>query len=220
VKAGLKVLAANLVAGGCLFLSAGTLGWWNGWAFLALFLPLTAATQALLGRNPGLVEERKKAARLAPAWDRALVLAMSLLLPVAMALAGLDRRWGFTAPLPGWVSAAAWPVAAAGAWLSYRAMAVNPFFSSFVRIQEDRGHVLVEAGPYRFVRHPGYAGALLFNLGVTVLLGSPLAFTAGVVALILLVHRTAREDRFLAARLPGYREYSDRVRYRMVPLAW
>jgi len=104
--------------------------------------------------------------------------------------------------------------------LTYRAMVVNPFFSSHVRIQSDRGHSVVGAGPYRFIRHPGYAGAAVVNCLMPFALGSWLAVLPGTGAATLLVWRTAREDRFLTRELPGYAQYAKRVRYRLIPAVW
>jgi protein-S-isoprenylcysteine O-methyltransferase Ste14 len=100
------------------------------------------------------------------------------------------------------------------------AMRSNPFFSSHVRIQDDRGQVVVSGGPYRYVRHPGYVGAILYNLGAPILLGSLVALWMGVAFLVVFVLRTVLEDAMLQADLEGYRDYASRVRHRLVPLVW
>jgi len=99
-------------------------------------------------------------------------------------------------------------------------MLANRFFSGVVRIQNERGHSVVSDGPYRWVRHPGYAGGFIGDLALPLLLGSawafiPAALTAGAVVL-----RTALEDRTLQAELPGYREYAQRTRFRLLPGVW
>jgi len=100
------------------------------------------------------------------------------------------------------------------------AMVSNSFFSQIVRIQTDRGHAVVTRGPYRFVRHPAYVGMILFELGMASLLASwPALLVSGVCALLLIL-RTALEDRTLQTELPGYLDYARQVRYRLVPGIW
>jgi protein-S-isoprenylcysteine O-methyltransferase Ste14 len=99
-------------------------------------------------------------------------------------------------------------------------MAVNRFFSSVVRIQSDRGHQLVTGGPYGWIRHPGYLAALLQGISSGIALGSWVSMIPVVGMLPLLFVRTVREDRFLRGNLPGYLEYAQRVRYRMLPGIW
>jgi protein-S-isoprenylcysteine O-methyltransferase Ste14 len=100
------------------------------------------------------------------------------------------------------------------------AMAVNRFFEGFVRIQKERGHRVVAAGPYRFVRHPGYVGSTVMWGGLFLALGSPLALASAASIVAILVLRTALEDRMLQRDLEGYRDYAARVRYRLVPGLW
>jgi protein-S-isoprenylcysteine O-methyltransferase Ste14 len=100
------------------------------------------------------------------------------------------------------------------------AMSVNRFFSSVVRIQNDRGHHVVDSGPYAYVRHPGYTGMLLFGATLPLALGSWWAFLPGSAIVLFGFRRLWIEDRFLAANLPGYRDYAARVRYRLLPGIW
>ena len=99
-------------------------------------------------------------------------------------------------------------------------MVVNPFFEKTVRIQTDRGHRVIDSGPYAYVRHPGYVGFLGWIFSTPLLLSSASAFVPALLAVILLVIRTALEDRTLRAELPGYAEYTDRVRFRLIPGIW
>jgi protein-S-isoprenylcysteine O-methyltransferase Ste14 len=138
-----------------------------------------------------------------------------------VAFALLDSgRWHLSAPMP-----AVWRIAGLVAFLSgigmfVYAMSVNRFFSSVVRIQDDRGHHLIDHGPYARVRHPGYVGMLLAYATLPLALGSWWAFLPGSVSLLFAFRRLWIEDRFLAANLPGYREYATRVRHRLVPGVW
>jgi protein-S-isoprenylcysteine O-methyltransferase Ste14 len=100
------------------------------------------------------------------------------------------------------------------------AVAVNRFFSSAIRIQIDRGHHLVMAGPYRYVRHPAYACAPFLVVGGGLALGSWLAALLGLIAFLPLLRRTAQEDRTLREQLDGYAEYARKVRYRLLPGVW
>jgi protein-S-isoprenylcysteine O-methyltransferase Ste14 len=108
----------------------------------------------------------------------------------------------------------------AGAALAQWAVLANPYFSAVVRIQEDRGHTVVSSGPYRFVRHPGYAGGLLFNLGLPLVLGSWWAGIPAFALAALTVLRTAWEDRTLRRKLPGYADYASRTRHWFIPGLW
>ncbi|MFQ5875494.1 MAG: methyltransferase family protein, partial [Dehalococcoidia bacterium] len=99
-------------------------------------------------------------------------------------------------------------------------MASNAFFSMTVRIQEDRGHTVATGGPYRYVRHPGYVGTILFQIATPLMLGSVWAFIPCGLAALLIVVRTALEDRTLHEELDGYKEYAQRVRYRLLPGLW
>jgi len=99
-------------------------------------------------------------------------------------------------------------------------MKVNPFFSAMVRLQTDRGHHVVTSGPYRFVRHPGYTGALLINLGPPLLLGSLWALIPSTLSFLGLIVRTIPEDRFLHRELKGYANYAEKVKWKLIPGVW
>jgi protein-S-isoprenylcysteine O-methyltransferase Ste14 len=107
-----------------------------------------------------------------------------------------------------------------GYGFAYWAVYSNPFFATFVRIQEDRDHSVVSSGPYALIRHPGYAGALLAHLALPFALGSIWALLPAALGTLFFVARTSREDRTLRDHLAGYREYQTRVRWRLVPGVW
>jgi protein-S-isoprenylcysteine O-methyltransferase Ste14 len=140
----------------------------------------------------------------AKAWDKVLapLMAVSVGYPMVF-VAGLDHRYHWSSEFPLWL------IVAFAAW----ALAENRFFSSVVRIQTDRGHVVCDSGPYRFVRHPGYAGNILALFGIVLALSSVWTLIPAAVALIIAV----LEDRTLQDELPGYRDYARRVRYRLIP---
>ncbi|MFA5203256.1 MAG: isoprenylcysteine carboxylmethyltransferase family protein [Lentisphaeria bacterium] len=217
-----KWLGITLFTALCLFGAAGTIRWWNAWVFIAANT-VTAAilTNRVFKASPDLVQERATARRQAKAWDKVLVPFVVAVFPLAsLILAGLDRRYGWTHAITTAESVTAIGILLAANGLVFWAMKSNRFFSSHVRIQTDRGHTAVDRGPYAWIRHPGYAGMILHGLAAPVLLGSAAALWAGVANAGLLVLRTVLEDRTLLAELPGYREYAERVRHRLVPWVW
>ncbi len=143
-------------------------------------------------------------------------MAVSVSFPLVI-VAGLDHRFGWSQGFPGALSILGFLMIALGYALASWALAENRFFSSVVRIQMDRGHEVCDSGPYRIVRHPGYAGNILPLPGIALALGSEWTFIPAAGAVIIAVIRTALEDRALQEELPGYREYAQRVRYRLVP---
>ena len=213
----LSVAAVGVV----LFWSAGRLDWWAAWAAIAVWLALfTAMDIVILRFNPDLIAERLHPPKGAKTWDRAIVSILRLTELVRYILAGLDQRYGWTNGFPVAAQIAAVPVCVLSYALFIWAMASNPFFSQIVRIQSDRDHVVATAGPYRYVRHPGYAGMVVFELAISTLLASWWAIIAGGLCSCLIILRTALEDRTLQAELPAYAEYARRVRYRLLPGVW
>jgi protein-S-isoprenylcysteine O-methyltransferase Ste14 len=212
--------ASALVQAVVLFGAAGRLDWVLGWAFIGVYAVGGIAIAAFM--EPELVSERAKIKPDARTWDTILVglyKSLNLMIPL---VAGLDERWGWTQQTyrPTTVHFVALACAALGQLLSSWAVISNKFFSDVIRIQADRGHTVVSDGPYRFVRHPGYVGIMLFSLAVPVLLDSPWALIPGGMTVLLIVVRTVVEDRTLLAELDGYREYATRVRYRLLPGVW
>jgi protein-S-isoprenylcysteine O-methyltransferase Ste14 len=204
-----------------LFLAAGRLNWTWAWVYLGICLVSVAINGAIMLRtSPETIAERGRP-QATQAWDRVVGGLWALLLYVVLPLvAGLDVRFSWTRE-----TSAAWNLAgavvlAAGLGLGGWAMIANAYFSTAVRIQSDRGQTVCRRGPYRFVRHPGYVGFALQSLGTPLLLGSLWALIPGLLAAVLMVIRTTFEDRMLQAELPGYREYTQQVRYRLVPGVW
>jgi protein-S-isoprenylcysteine O-methyltransferase Ste14 len=217
----LRFVVFFLVTAGSLFLSAGTLVWWNGWMFMAVISAAVASvTFGIFRASPELMRERRTAAKAAKPWDRALVPVMTGLPFVAVIVAGLGKRLGWASPFPAWSAWVAFGAMALGSALAYWGMKANRFFSSYVRIQTDRGHQVVESGPYAYLRHPGYAGSILFTLGTPILLNSIAAVVLAVITTLITVLRTYLEDRTLRQELPGYQQYTQAVRYRLIPLVW
>ena len=151
-------------------------------------------------------------------WDKALapLMGASLSIPLVI-VAGLDHRFGWSPVFPTWLNILGFILIGLGYAFAVWALAENRFFSTMVRIQTDRGHVVCSSGPYRIMRHPGYAGNALPLPGIVLALCSVWTLIPASVALIIAVIRTALEDRTLHEELPGYRDYARHVRYRLIP---
>jgi protein-S-isoprenylcysteine O-methyltransferase Ste14 len=197
--------------------------WWEAWAYAAISLGGFVVSRALAARrHPDLLSERVRSfgqENVKP-WDKVLaplVAFGSALITLTAGLEALGREgpaFGAGAKL------AALALILAGFWLGTWALMENRFFSGTVRIQSERGHVVVSSGPYRWVRHPGYAGTLLVYAATPVWLDSWWGLAPAELIAAALALRTALEDQTLQAELAGYAEYAQRVRWRLVPGVW
>jgi protein-S-isoprenylcysteine O-methyltransferase Ste14 len=198
-------------------------GWWQAWVFGLLSVCGFAVSRALAGRrHPDLLAERAKFLRHADAkpWDKVLAPLVGLgggLIPL---VAGLEARFGSSSGFGLETELVSLVLILAGYVFSSWALMENRFFSGMVRIQKERGHQVVSSGPYRWVRHPGYAGALLTYLFTPILLDSYWAYIPVALLTVVLVIRTSLEDRTLQQELPGYADYAQRTRDRLLPGIW
>jgi protein-S-isoprenylcysteine O-methyltransferase Ste14 len=207
--------------GVALFWSAGRMDWWPAWAAIAVWLVwFTAMDIVILRFNPDLMAERLSPPKGAKSWDRAILSLLRLTQLARYILAGLDLRHGWTGNFPLAAQLAALAVCILSIALFTWALASNTFFSQIVRIQSERGHTVATGGPYRYVRHPSYLGLILFDLALSALFASWWALAAGGLCAILIILRTALEDRALQAELTGYADYARQVRYRLLPGIW
>jgi protein-S-isoprenylcysteine O-methyltransferase Ste14 len=212
---GLVVMAVAL------FWSAGRIEWWPAWAVLAVMAAWIVATAAVILRfNPFLLAERLGPRRGVKHWDTAIMSILGLTQLARYIVAGLDERYGWTGGFPLGAQLTALIICILGYALVVWATASNAYFSQIVRIQKDRGQTVVTGGPYHYVRHPAYLGAILYELAVSVVLASWWAFVASGLGVILLIVRTMLEDRTLQVELMGYAEYARRVRHRLVSGVW
>ena len=208
-------------AGVAMFWSAGRFDWWPAWVVIAVWLAYFTATDIIILRfNPGLMAERLAPPKGAKTWDRTILSILRLATLVRYILAGLDQRYGWTGGFPLAAQIAALTVCVLAYALLAWAMASNPFFSQIVRIQSDRGHAVATNGPYRYVRHPAYVGMILFELALSILLASWWALIASGLCAILLILRTALEDRTLQTEMAAYVDYACQVRYCLLPGIW
>jgi len=204
----------------CIFGSAGRLDWWNAWLLLGLNFGAIVASMVVTWRNTELLAERSNV-KAGKAWDKAIVAVVVLLGPVATWItAGLYTRFHWSGGMPAFTLVLGVGVAVPAVALIAWAMRTNTFFSSVVRIQKDRGHVVVTGGPYRFVRHPGYTGIAAFTLATPFILNSRWAVVPAVVTAAVSVLRTALEDRTLHNELDGYVDYGRSVPYKLLPYVW
>jgi protein-S-isoprenylcysteine O-methyltransferase Ste14 len=217
----LRLIMLHLSIALILLACGGDIHWWQAWSFSVLLVAAGVGGRIWAEwRHPGLTAERTQALKASDvkSWDKVLgpLMALTLSFPLVI-VAGLDHRFGWSPVFPTWLNVAGIFLIALGYAFAAWAFAENRFFSSLMRIQTDRGHVVCDSGPYRIVRHPGYAGNLLSLPGIVLALGSAWTLIPVGVALIVAVIRTALEDRTLQEELPGYREYTSRVRYRLFP---
>jgi protein-S-isoprenylcysteine O-methyltransferase Ste14 len=217
----IQVIFQALLMGGILFISAGTLKWPMAWLMMGYYLLMLVVNAVLmLRKNPEMIAERSEIGAGTKDWDRIVISLVSILWLVALLIPGLDKRFGWSPEIPIYIQLISFVLVALGYALSSWAMLSNPFFSGTVRIQGERGHSVATAGPYHYVRHPGYSGWILANLTTPVALGSLWGLLPGLLVVLGFVVRTAMEDRTLQTELDGYKEYTQQVRYRLVPGIW
>lgn len=206
---------------GVIFIPAGTLRWTEAWLFLLLYLVLVTTILALLKkRNPGLFRERTSINKQAKSWDKKIMRIYTLLLIALLGIPGLDAVRFHWSEMPLIVQALGFLGYIPALIFAFWAMLENAYASNVVRIQEDRGHKVCATGPYRFIRHPMYVGVILAVLSIPLSLGSFYALIPAAFIILLFVVRTALEDKTLQKELPGYMEYAQKVRYRLIPGVW
>jgi protein-S-isoprenylcysteine O-methyltransferase Ste14 len=210
-----------LIQAVALFASVWKWNWWNAWVYLGEYLVfLVFNLFVLLPHHKDLVEERSQVGEGAKGWDKIIGIITGIGGFAILILAGLDERFGWAGSIPLWVQVAAFVLLGLSYPLFTWAMVSNKFFSTIVRIQKDRGHTVQTSGPYRFVRHPGYASLLVSYITIPIALGSLWACIPMVMLVINLFIRTALEDRTLQNELDGYKGYAGQVRYRLIPGLW
>ncbi len=208
-----------------LFLGAGSLDWGWGWVFAAVYTACWIGLSiALALGNPELLNQRgqrvKQATVGTPKWDLVLLAIYFVMILVQPLVAGLDWRNAWSAPVAPLLHGIGNLLMILGFALMTWSMIANRYFEPTVRMQESRGHQVVTGGPYRFVRHPGYAGVILQFLALPMAVGAWAALIPGAVGIAVFVIRTALEDRALHEELPGYAAYAQQTRYRLIPGVW
>lgn len=223
IRRAMQIAITLLIQALLLFLGAGTFRWWEAWAYIGLSVGGIMVNAVFMRANPETIAERGRGMSSGnwKAWDKVVGITFGVFYFIGILLtAGLDERFGWTSSLTLPVQIGAFTAYALGSGLFSWAMITNAYFSTAVRIQNDRGHQVCTAGPYRFVRHPGYVGACLQSLAAPIMFGSLWALIPGTLALLMLIIRTMLEDQTLHKELSGYREYAHKTRYRLLPGIW
>lgn len=217
----MRLIALYLFLALILLGCGGDVFWWQAWLYGVLLFSAGIGGR-IWGerRHPGLLAERIHSLQAdnVKEWDKILapLMAITLSFPLVI-VAGLDHRFAWSSAFSTSINLVGILMIALGYAVSAWALAENRFFSSMVRIQTERGHVVCDSGPYRAVRHPGYAGNLLALPGIVLALDSSWTLLPVAVAVVVTFARTALEDRVLKDELSGYAAYAERVRYRLIP---
>lgn len=216
----IQILVTVILQAVVLFAAAGQVAWLRAWLFIGLYVVfLIISFVSLFTMNPELINQRGEVKRDMKQYDKAIGIAYVLLVFIVSAVAGLDFRFGWSDMSLLWAGAGCcvWVL---GYLLLLWSMLANAYFDTIVRIQKDRDHQVVTAGPYKYVRHPGYVGMILTYVGTPLILGSWWTFVPAGMIFAVLISRTVLEDCTLRKELAGYADYAETVRYRLMPGVW
>jgi protein-S-isoprenylcysteine O-methyltransferase Ste14 len=216
-----RSVAALLVLVLLLFAPAGSISWTRGWLFLLVLVTVIGVSARYLWRiNPELFVARSRIQPGTKRWDRMLLGFLFPAMLAILAVAALDDGRFQWSRMSWWFVGLGYLLLTTGTAITAWAQAVNRFFEPGVRIQTERGHHVVDIGPYAIIRHPGYFAACLLFAGIALALGSWWALVPAGFAALLIMIRTAWEDRALHAELVGYSAYTQRVPFRLIPGVW
>jgi protein-S-isoprenylcysteine O-methyltransferase Ste14 len=217
-----KFVILFLIIALALFLPAGTIKWTAGWVFLLLFFGFSVAVTVWLYRHdPALLKER--AAGFQPdqkAWDKVLLVLAGITYLAWLVIMPLDAVRFHWSRMPIWLQVVGAISLLISFYLIFLTLKQNPYLSSVVRLQKDRGHTVVSTGLYHYVRHPMYAACIPLFLGSALLLGSWFGILIGLILMGIMAVRAVLEERTLREELPGYAAYMAQVRYRFLPYVW
>ncbi len=203
------------------FLAAGRLDYWQGWIFNGLNFFFIFVTYAVLIERKDLIKERLHPGKGMKHWDKVYYMVSTPLFFLMFILSILDAtRFTWEPSVPFIMTLLGIILYSIGQIIDVWAKRANRFFSSVVRIQTERNHEVCTTGPYRFVRHPGYLGGLIFTIGTPLMLGSYWGLVPAIITILVVCGRTYLEDATLHLELPGYQEYAQKVRYRLFPFIW
>jgi protein-S-isoprenylcysteine O-methyltransferase Ste14 len=221
VKLLIKGFVTNLVFTTILFICAGRINYTQGWIFLSVNLLSTLMNYFTIYKNSELINERSNLGEGIKSWDKLLLILSALIYVIIIVLAGLDSGRFQRAQSFNWnICISGVILMVIGQILFLTARSQNNFFSTVVRIQKDRGHVVCDTGLYKVVRHPGYLGMIITLIGLPLITTSFWSAIPTLIAIILLVIRTSLEDKTLRNELDGYIEYTRKTRNKLIPLIW
>jgi len=218
LKRFLQITISIILTAIILFVSAGRIDWFYAWIFIGLSILVIVINASIF--SPELVAERGRKKENVEKWDR--IISGLLIFPWLgiYLVSGLDIRFKWTFELPIWIHILGIFTFVLGNVLVSWSMISNKFFSTAVRIQYERGHIVANTGPYRFIRHPGYLGMIIYHLGTPFILGSLWALIMAGLVVTLFIIRTIFEDNTLKNKLEDYKEYTEKVKYRLIPGIW
>lgn len=219
----IQLILVVLVAPFIPLLISSQWGWWQAWAYAVVSVLSFVLSRLIVSRiHPDLIKERSRflEAKDTKPWDKVLAPLLGLGTILILIVAGFDQYYNWTSASSLTLNLIALFGIVLGYIFSSWALVENRFFSGTVRIQTERGHHVVTTGPYRIIRHPGYAGGLLGFILIPLLLDSYWSFIPSVLLGVAMIIRTALEDKTLQAELPGYSEYTQKTRYRLIPWVW
>jgi protein-S-isoprenylcysteine O-methyltransferase Ste14 len=217
----IKGFVTNLVFTAILFISAGRIDYTQGWIFLAINILSTLMNYFTIHKNSELMNERANLGEGIKSWDKLLLGLSALMYVITIVLAGLDSgRFQWTPNFNWYISISGVILTVIGQILFLTARSQNNFFSSVVRIQKERGHVVCDKGLYKIVRHPGYLGMIISLTGIPLITTSVWSIIPTSIAIVLLLIRTSLEDKTLINELDGYFEYTRKTRKKLIPFVW
>jgi protein-S-isoprenylcysteine O-methyltransferase Ste14 len=217
----LRKLIGVIIFGLLWFWASGRLDWIQGWALLLTFLTWALALSWSMRRaDPDLYRERSHVAENVEPWDKTVMVVYTILLVLLLFAAAFDSGRFELSSVPLWAQALGWLLLCAAGAIVTHVTSVNHYLSRWARLQDDRSQVVISHGMYAIIRHPMYLGNILLFLGLPLVLASWWAYLPSVLIVVVFIYRTAREDSMLQQGLAGYPEYSQRVRYRLIPRIW
>jgi protein-S-isoprenylcysteine O-methyltransferase Ste14 len=216
-----KAFSTTLLFSALLFFCAGRISYYQGWIFLCTNLVATLVNFLSIRNDEALINERSQPGKGTKSWDKMILVLSALTYLLTLIIGGLDSgRYGRS-------PAFHWSLYFLGILFTFSGQVIfisarkkNRFFSTVVRIQNDRGHSVCDSGIYKFVRHPGYLGMIISLLALPLLLGSLLSIIPTLFSIILLLTRTYLEDETLKKELSGYKQYTQRTKTRLIPKVW
>ena len=212
-----RITLTIIALGAFLFLPAGTVYWVEGWIFLIIMSAyIIYSTVWLMKNNPELLKERLRI-RKTQKWDKIILFLFSICFVALFVIPGFDFRYQWT-HIPAIVKVAAFFGICISFVIIFLVTKENTYAFKAIKIKEN--HTVVTTGPYQYVRHPLYAGGMLFMVCMPLALGSLYSFVPGLVSVVLFCIRTYLEDTLLCKELSGYRDYAQKTRYRLIPKIW